>query len=157
MSVGPGVLTIQQIRKQRQQRKSNAGLPGQPMPVFVEPSIVPADALDPNLLTPAVWKELVRSLQDPVSCTRLIYWLVRHIPTTLLCRPPLYSPSNLPQASSPGELPISGSTIPTLYKYSRSSSSTSSTHRILVGLLRLDFPLPPYTCCPPFTTECQSS
>lgn len=60
------MLTQHQIRKQRQQRKSNAGLPGQPMPAFVEPSISPADALDPNLLTPAVWKELVRSLEDIV-------------------------------------------------------------------------------------------
>lgn len=48
-----------QIRKSRQQRKSNAGLPGQPLPAFVEPSILPSDALNPNVLTPAVWKELV--------------------------------------------------------------------------------------------------
>jgi hypothetical protein len=32
------------------------------MPAFVEPSLVPADALDPIILTPAVWKELVRRL-----------------------------------------------------------------------------------------------
>jgi hypothetical protein len=57
------MLTRYQIRKQRQQRKSNAGLTGPPMPVFVEPSLVPADALDPILLTPAVWKELVRRLE----------------------------------------------------------------------------------------------
>ncbi|KEQ91425.1 hypothetical protein AUEXF2481DRAFT_69893 [Aureobasidium subglaciale EXF-2481] len=48
----------EEIRKQRQQRKSNAGLPGQPMPAFIEPTVVPTDALDPNLLTPAIWKEL---------------------------------------------------------------------------------------------------
>ncbi|KAH0367888.1 hypothetical protein KCU65_g4343, partial [Aureobasidium melanogenum] len=48
----------EEIRKQRQQRKSNAGLPGQPMPAYTEPSIVPADALDSSLLTPAIWKEL---------------------------------------------------------------------------------------------------
>jgi len=51
-----------QVRKPRQQRKSNAGLPGQPVLAPPETVSAPADALDPSLLTPSVWQELVRTI-----------------------------------------------------------------------------------------------
>lgn len=54
----PEGLVDDPVRKPRQQRKSNVGLPGQPIPVFSEPSGIPLDALDASLLTPSVWQEL---------------------------------------------------------------------------------------------------